>query len=96
MLGISVCLITLGIRQILGSRSTSRPDHGNVEYVMLENADDEDDNNNNHINARSAPLITNGHRKYETSTDKTDSRNQNGDHWNEEESWMFFASSFFC
>ena len=87
-LGISACLISLGIRQLLGSRATSRQNHDNVEYVMLQNVDEEDENNNNNnqTNHRPTPLTANGHRKYDISTDMNGSPNQIGDRWREEKS----------
>ncbi|CAF3407738.1 unnamed protein product [Rotaria socialis] len=55
-ISIIICLILLGLRQIITSRLTSRNEHENVEYVMLQNVDDQDDDD--------AKLVTtNGHTK---------------------------------
>lgn len=53
---IIICLLGLGLRQIFSSRLTSKNDHNNVEYVMLENVDDHDDDDTKLIR-------TNGHTK---------------------------------
>ena len=43
---LSICVVTLGVRQIRLS-SASEQKHNHVEYVMLENLADDDDNGNN-------------------------------------------------
>ncbi len=62
LIGITICLITLGLRQIFGSRLTSKVEHENVEYVVLQNIDDNDDEE-----TRSMPR--NGHTKQISSTE---------------------------
>jgi uncharacterized membrane protein len=57
LISIIICLITISLRQIFHSRSSSQQERGHVEYVMLQNVDDEDD-------SRVRP--TNGHTKTET------------------------------
>ena len=42
---LSICVVTLGVRQIRLS-SASEQKHNHVEYVMLENLVDEDDDGN--------------------------------------------------
>lgn len=43
LISITICLITLGLRQVFSSRLSSRQQHRNVEYVILQNVDDHDD-----------------------------------------------------
>ena len=57
LISIIICLITISLRQIFHSRLSSQQERGHVEYVMLQNVDDEDD-------SRVRP--TNGHTKTET------------------------------
>ena len=42
LIGVIICLITLALRQMSSSHLSSIEDHNNVEYVMLENVDDDD------------------------------------------------------
>ena len=56
-LSLLICLITMSLRQIFTSRLSSRQEqHNNVEYVMLQNVDDNDDD-------EPRSIATNGHRK---------------------------------
>lgn len=61
ILSIVICLIGFILRQICTSRSISREEHNNVEYVMLQNIDD-DDNNDDEIKT----ISTNGHTHSQT------------------------------
>jgi len=56
LISIIICLITISLRQLIGSRLTSRQKHDNVEYFMLQNIDDNDDD-------ESKLISTNGHTK---------------------------------
>ncbi|CAF2682786.1 unnamed protein product [Rotaria sp. Silwood2] len=63
-ISIILCLIILSLRQIFNSRLTSRQEHANVEYVMLQNVDDHDDDEIKSIE-------TNGHTKKIPPSDTT-------------------------
>ena len=60
-ISILLCLITISIRQMFGSRLSSRQEHENIEYVMLQNVDDNDDEETKSIS-------TNGHKQHITET----------------------------
>jgi hypothetical protein len=62
LIGITICLITLGLRQVFGSHLTSKQGHENVEYVMLQNIEDDDDEETRSISR-------NGHTKRIPSTE---------------------------
>jgi hypothetical protein len=51
-------LLIVGIRQLIGSRLTSKQEHENVEYVMLQNTDDYDNDDE-----EPRPMPSNGHSK---------------------------------
>lgn len=70
LIGLIICLITLALRQISSSHLSSTENHNNVEYVMLENVDDDDQHETS--------MILNGSRK--------NSSDQNGHNWKEEKS----------
>ncbi len=58
LISIIICLITISLRRIFNSRLSLQPEHNNVEYVMLQNVDDEDE--------ESRVISTNGHTKSQT------------------------------
>jgi hypothetical protein len=64
LISIFICLITLAFRQLFGSRLSSRQARENIEYVMLQNVDDNDDDEPKSIS-------TNGHKKQIQSTEIT-------------------------
>lgn len=65
LIGITICLIILGLRQVCGSHLTSKQEHRNVEYVMLQNVDDIDDDE------ETRSISTNGHTTKQISSTET-------------------------
>jgi hypothetical protein len=68
LISIIICLITISLRQLFYSNLSSRQEHNNVEYVMLQNLDDNDDEEPRSIS-------TNGHSKKLLSNQTTISMN---------------------
>ncbi len=59
LISIIICLIIFVLRQLFRSRSISRQEHNNVEYVMLQNFDDhdeEEETKSNSINGHIKPI----------------------------------------
>ncbi|UJR30781.1 hypothetical protein I4U23_018301 [Adineta vaga] len=63
LIGIIVCLVTCALCQMFTSRLSSNKEHNNVEYVMLQNIDD-NDNDDDDDEEESKPIPGNGHTKY--------------------------------
>ena len=58
LLIMSICLITISIRQFSSNRFSSRTksQHNNVEYIMLQNLDDDEINNEHLSNETTIPI----------------------------------------
>jgi len=68
LISIIICLIIFVLRQLFRSRSISRQEHNNIEYVMLQNFDDHDEEETKSISI-------NGHTKPITPIETTISMN---------------------
>jgi len=68
LISIIICLITISLRQIFNSRLSSRQERDNIEYVMLQNVDDNDEED-------SRSISTNGHTKPNSKNQTTISMN---------------------
>ena len=63
LISIILCLIIISLRQIFTSRSSLRGAHENIEYVMLQNVDENDGGGEDNDAQESKFVSTNGHTK---------------------------------
>ena len=59
LISIIICFLSISLRQVCQSKSSSK--HDNIEYVMLQNVDEDHDDDHDHEEHNSKYISANGH-----------------------------------